>query len=127
MINDASLSDVLARHPRWAHDVFENRTAKPVDEAKSLEAFAPWQHQVLAQIGGESGHAVTPGDKVLSWKLPLLSCDRAGGTGGVCGFVSQLKLSVCLLLALSCAGLWLLKRCTAGELGALGGGESISG
>ena len=84
VINDASLSDVLVRHPRWAHDVFENRTAKPVDEAKSLEAFAPWQHQVLAQIGGESGHAVTPGDKVLSWKLPLLSCDRAGGCVGSC-------------------------------------------
>ena len=65
VINDSSLSDVLARHPRWAHDVFENREAKPVDEAVTLQAFAPWQHKILQQIGGEVGHAGTPGDKVL--------------------------------------------------------------
>ena len=29
VINDRSLCDVLARHPRWAHDVFENRAARP--------------------------------------------------------------------------------------------------
>ena len=65
VINDSSLSDVLARHPRWAHDVFENRPAKPVDEAASLYAFAVWQHEVLRRMGCNANHAVTPGDKVL--------------------------------------------------------------
>ena len=65
VINDRSLCDVLARHPRWAHDVFENRPAKPVDEATSLEAFASWQHQILWRIGCDKEHSVSPGDKVL--------------------------------------------------------------
>ena len=66
VINDCSLSDVLARHPRWAHDVFENRPAKPVDEATTLYAFAAWQHEVLRRMGcGMNRAVVTPGDKVL--------------------------------------------------------------
>ena len=65
VINDRSLCDVLARHPRWAHDVFENRPAKPVDEATSLEAFASWQHQILRRIGCDKDRSVSPGDKVL--------------------------------------------------------------
>ena len=65
VINDSSLSDVLARHPRWAHDVFENRPAKAVDEGTSLEAFAPWQHGILRRIGCDATHAVSPGEKVL--------------------------------------------------------------
>ena len=65
VINDRTLCDVLARHPRWAHDVFENRIAKPVDEATSLEAFAGWQHQILRRIGCDAERSVPPGDKVL--------------------------------------------------------------
>ena len=65
VINDRTLCDVLARHPRWAHDVFENRSAKPVDEATSLKVFALWQHQILRRIGCDKEHAVVPGDKVL--------------------------------------------------------------
>ena len=64
VINDRSLCDVLARHPRWAHDVFENRAAKPVDEATSMKAFAGWQHAILRRIGC-GGDKVEPGQKVL--------------------------------------------------------------
>ena len=64
VINDRTLCDVLARHPRWAHDVFENRAAKPVDEATSLKAFAGWQHEILRRIGC-GGEEVSPGDNVL--------------------------------------------------------------
>ena len=64
VINDRTLCDVLARHPRWAHDVFENRAARPVDEATSLEAFAGWQHEVLRRIGC-GGENVSPEKKVL--------------------------------------------------------------
>ena len=64
VINDRSLCDVLARHPRWAHDVFENRAARPVDEATSLEAFAGWQHEVLRRMGC-GGEEVSPEKKVL--------------------------------------------------------------
>ena len=64
VINDRTLCDVLARHPRWAHDVFENRAAKPVDEATSLKAFADWQHDVLLRIGCDI-ETVLPGDKAL--------------------------------------------------------------
>lgn len=66
VINDSSLSDVLARHPRWAHDVFENRPAKPVDEAASLYAFAAWQHEILRRMGCDMERsAVSQLDKVL--------------------------------------------------------------
>ena len=64
VINDRTLCDVLARHPRWAHDVFENRAAKPVDESTSLQAFADWQHDVLLRIGCGI-ETVEPGDKAL--------------------------------------------------------------
>ena len=64
VINDRTLCDVLARHPRWAHDAFENRPAKPVDEATSLDAFAPWQHDILKRVGCDADE-VKPGDKVL--------------------------------------------------------------
>tara|TARA_B110000967_G_scaffold41423_1_gene41330 strand:+ start:531 stop:1583 length:1053 start_codon:yes stop_codon:yes gene_type:complete len=64
VINDRTLCDVLARHPRWAHDVFENRAARPVDEATSLKAFADWQHDVLLRIGCGI-ETVEPGDKTL--------------------------------------------------------------
>ena len=65
VINDRSLCDVLARHPRWAHDVFENRPAKPVDEATSLDAFAGWQHEILRRLGCDAQHTVPPGENVL--------------------------------------------------------------
>lgn len=64
MINDRSLCDVLARHPRWAHDVFENRASKPVDEATSMAAFAGWQHEILRRIGC-GGEKVAPCEKVV--------------------------------------------------------------
>jgi hypothetical protein len=65
VINDRTLCDVLARHPRWAHDVFENRAAKPVDEATSLAAFAGWQHDILRRIGSGGETKATPAKKVL--------------------------------------------------------------
>ena len=68
VINDSSLSDVLARHPRWAHEVFENRPAKPVNEATTLSAFAMWQHEILRQLGCDAECATcaaASGDKVL--------------------------------------------------------------
>jgi hypothetical protein len=64
VINDRTLCDVLARHPRWAHDVFENRLAKPVDESTSLEAFAEWQLEVLRRIGC-NGKGAEPGNTAL--------------------------------------------------------------
>lgn len=67
VINDSSLSDVMARHPRWAHDVFENRPAKPVDEATSLEAFRPWQHDILHRIGCDPDDAVAPHTEKVLW------------------------------------------------------------
>ena len=65
VINDRTLCDVLARHPRWAHDVFENRAAKPVDEATSLAAFAGWQHDILRRIGCGGGGETKAEKKVL--------------------------------------------------------------
>ena len=38
VINDRTLCDVLARHPRWAHDVFENRAASDVASSTGLAA-----------------------------------------------------------------------------------------
>ena len=64
VINDRSLCDVLARHPRWAHDVFENRTANPVNEGITLKAFAGWQHSILRRIGCD-GDKAAPCQKAM--------------------------------------------------------------
>ena len=90
VINDRSLCDVMARHVKWCHEVFENRPAQPVDEATSLDAFAGWQHKVLHALGCDAA-AVTPSEKVLwfhtSDSIKMLHLQCAGVARTLCFWV----------------------------------------
>ena len=60
VINDNSVCAVISKHWKWAHDIFENRPARPVDEATTLASFAKWQCDVLELIGcGSTAVAAT--------------------------------------------------------------------
>ena len=68
VVSEPKLCDVLARHVKWCHEVFENRQYAPVDEASSLGAFHAWQLEILSAIGCDrDGAVLAPPRDVALW------------------------------------------------------------